>query len=156
LEEIIQNKNAKANVVQPSNKNPVMAEAGKKAAQVKATAVYSIDEHFKGKTKAIQELMHSIGEFVVGLDTAIEEVPKKLYIAYKASQNIVCMEAKNKNIRLFVKLKPAEVIDAPNSFRDVSQIGHYGTGESEFTVSTIAEFEEIKKYIELAYNKVGG
>lgn len=27
---------------------------------------------------------------------------------------------------------------------------------SEFTISTVEEFEEIKKYIELAYNKVGG
>jgi predicted transport protein len=156
LEEVLHNKNTKVNVAQTSNKNPVMVEAGKKAAQVRATAVYSVDEHFAGKTKEIQELMHSIGEFVIGLDSAIEEVPKKFYIAYKSSQNIVCMEAKTKNIKLFVKLKPAEVIDAPKSFRDVSKIGHYGTGESEFTVSTIEGFEEIKKYIELAYNKVGG
>jgi len=156
LEEVLHNKNTKVNVAQTSNKNPVMVEAGKKAAQVRATAVYSVDEHFEGKTKEIQELMHSIGEFVIGLDSAIEEVPKKFYIAYKSSQNIVCMEAKTKNIKLFVKLKPAEVIDAPKSFRDVRKIGHYGTGESEFTVSTIEGFEEIKKYIELAYNKVGG
>lgn len=27
---------------------------------------------------------------------------------------------------------------------------------SEFTISTVEEFEGIKKYIELAYNKVGG
>jgi len=156
LEEILHKKNTTVNVAQASNKNPVMVEAGKKAAQVRATAVYSIDEHFQGKTKEIQELMYSIQEFVIGLDSAIEEVPKKYYIAYKASQNIVCMEAKNKSIKLFVKLKPVEVIEAPQYFRDVSKIGHYGTGESEFTISTIEEFEEIKKYIELAYNKVGG
>ncbi len=156
LEEVLHNKATKANVAQISNKNPVMVEAGKKAAQVRATAIYSIEEHFYGKTKEIKELMHCIQEFVTGLDSAIEEVPKKFYIAYKASQNIVCMEAKSKNIKLFVKLKPAEVIEAPKSFRDVSKIGHYGTGESEFTVSTVEGFEEIKKYIELAYNKVGG
>ncbi len=156
LEEVLHNKNTTANVAQSSNKNPVMVEAGKKAAQVRGTAVYNIEEHFERKSKEIQELMHSIREFVTGLDSAIEEVPKKLYIAYKSSQNIVCMEAKSKNIKLFVKLKPVEVEEPPQSFRDVSKIGHYGTGESEFTVSTIEEFEEIKKYIELAYNKVGG
>ena len=156
LEEVLHNKNTTSNVAQSSNKNPVMVEAGKKAAQVRATAVYNIEEHFERKSKEIQELMHSIREFVTGLDSAIEEVPKKFYIAYKSSQNIVCMEAKSKNIKLFVKLKPVEVEEPPQSFRDVSKIGHYGTGESEFTVSTIEEFEEIKKYIELAYNKVGG
>ena len=133
-----------------------MVEAGKKAAQVRATAIYTIDEHFEGKSKKIQELMHSIREFVTGLDSAIEEVPKKYYIAYKASQNIVCMEAKSKNIKLFVKLKPSEVVEPPKSYRDVSEIGHFGTGEVEFTISTSEQFEEIKKYIELSYNKFGG
>ncbi len=156
LEEVLHNTKATSPVSQSSDKNPVMVEAGKKAALVRATATYTIDEHFEGKSKDIQELMYGIREFVTGLDTAIEEVPKKFYIAYKASQNIVCMEAKSKNIKLFVKLKPSEAIEPPKSFRDVSKIGHYGTGEVEFTISTLEEFEEIKKYIEQAYNKVGG
>jgi len=156
LEEVLHNKNSTVNISQSSSKNPVMVEAGKKAAQVRATAIYTIEEHFERKSKEIQGLMHSIREFITGLDSAIEEVPKKYYIAYKISQNIVCMEAKSKNIKLFVKLKPSEVIEASEFFRDVSKIGHFGTGESEFTISTVEEFEEIKKYIELAYNKVGG
>jgi predicted transport protein len=133
-----------------------MVEAGKKAAQVRATAIYTLEEHFEGKSKNIQELMHEIREFITGLDSAIEEVPKKFYIAYKSSKNIVCMESKSKNIKLFVKLKPSEIIEPPKSYRDVSKIGHYGTGEVEFTISMPEEFEETKKYIELAYNKVGG
>lgn len=156
LEEVLQNTKATSAVSQSSNKNPVMVEAGKKAAQVRATAIYTLEEHFEGKSKEIQELMHSIREFVTGLDSAIEEVPKKLYIAYKSSQNIVCMEAKSKTIKLCVKLKPSEVVEPPMSYRDVSKIGHYGTGDSEFTISTPEDFEETKKYIELAYNKVGG
>lgn len=65
-------------------------------------------------------------------------------------------KAKSKNIKLFVKLKPSEVLEPPKCYRDVSRIGHYGTGEIEFTISTPEEFEQIKKYIELAYNKVDG
>jgi len=156
LEEVLHNTKSTSTVSQSSNKNPIMVEAGKKAAQVRATAIYTIDEHFEGKSKEIQELMHGIREFVTGLDSAIEEVPKKYYIAYKASQNIVCMEAKNKNVKLFVKLKPSEVIEPPKSYRDVSEIGHFGTGAVEFTISTSEQFEEIKKYIELSYNKFGG
>jgi predicted transport protein len=156
MEEVLHNTKSTTVISQSSNKNPVMVEAGKKAAQVRATAIYTLDEHFEGKSKDIQELMHEIREFVTGLDSAIEEVPKKYYIAYKSSKNIVCMEAKSKNIKLFVKLKPSEVLEPPKSYRDVSEIGHYGTGEVEFTISTPEEFEETKKYIELAYNKVGG
>ncbi len=143
-------------ISQLSNKNPIMVEAGKKAAQVRATATYTLEEHFEGKSKEIQELMHEIREFVTGLDSSIEEVPKKFYIAYKSSKNIVCMEAKSRNIKLFLKLKPSDIFNPPSCYRDVSEIGHYGTGEVEFTISTSDEFNEIKKYIELAYNKVGG
>lgn len=156
LEEVLHSTKATTAISQSSDKNPVMVEAGKKAAQVRATATYTLEEHFEGKSKEIQELMHEIREFVTGLDSAIEEVPKKFYIAYKSSKNIVCMEAKSRNIKLFVKLKPSEVTEPPKSYRDVSRIGHYGTGEVEFTISTPEEFEETKKYIELAYNKVGG
>lgn len=156
LEEVLHNTKSITVISQSSNKNPVMVEAGKKAAQVRATTTYTLDEHFKGKSKEIQELMHEIREFVTGLDSAIEEVPKKFYIAYKSSKNIACMEAKSRNIKLFVKLKPSAVLEPPKSYRDVSKIGHYGTGEVEFTISTPEELEEIKKYIELAYNKVGG
>lgn len=156
LEEVFHNTKPTTTVTTETDKNPVMVEAGKKAALVRATATYTFDEHLEGKSKQIQELIYSIREFVTGLDTAIEEVPKKFYVAYKASQNIVCMEAKNKNIKLFVKLKPSDVSEPPNGFRDVSNIGHYGTGDVEFTISTAEEFEEVKKYIELAYNKVGG
>jgi len=156
LEEVLHNTKSATVISQSSNKNPVMVEAGKKAAQVRATATYTLEEHFEGKPKEILEIMHEVREFVTDLDSAIDEVPKKYYIAYKSSKNIVCMEAKSKNIKLFVKLKPSEVLDPPKCYRDVSKIGHYGTGEVEFTISTSEEFNQIKKYIELAYNKVGG
>jgi len=157
LEEVFHNtKVTSSGMPTESGKNPVMVEAGKKAAQVRATATYTFKEHLEGKTKQIQELAHSIREFDTGLDLSIEEVPKKFYVAYKASQNIVCMEVKSKNIKLFLKLKSTEITDAPNCYRDVSNIGHYGTGDVEFTVSSLDKFDEIKKYIELAYNKVGG
>ena len=66
------------------------------------------------------------------------------------------MEVKGKNIKLFVKLEPSDIIDPPSSYRDVSYIGHYGTGDAEFVISSSEEFNAIKKYIEMAYNKIGG
>ncbi len=153
LEEIFHNTRPGTIVPESPEKNPIMVEAGKKAARARATATYTFDEHLKGKSKQIQDLAHSIRQFVTGLDSSIEEVPKKFYVAYKAAQNIMCMEIKSKNIKIFVKLKPADVSEPPKSFRDVTNIGHYGTGDVEFTVSTQKEFEEIKKYIEQAYNR---
>ena len=38
---------------------------------------------------AIKELAERVEEFLASLDPSMEEVPKKFYIAYKISQNIV-------------------------------------------------------------------
>jgi len=113
-------------------KDPVMIAAGKKAARTRAGAHYTLDEHFQGRTKA------------------------KFYIAYKVSQNIVCMDVQKKNILLYLKLPPADVKPAPDNYRNVSKIGHYGTGDVELAVKTEAQFEAAKRFIEMAYNKVGG
>lgn len=155
LEEVFQATRLPASV-SADGKNPVMVEAGKKAAQVRATATYTFEEHLKGKPKAIQSLMYGIREYMLGLDPAVEEVPKKFYIAYKISQNIVCAEVHGKRIKLFVKLSKSDVKAPPKSYRDVTSIGHYGTGDTEFTITTEAQFEEVKPFIGLAYNKVGG
>ncbi len=158
LEEVFQATRVTSSPIltQRNGKNPVMVEAGRKAAQVRATATYEFEEHLKGKPAHIQALMHSIREFIVGLDPAVEEVPKKFYVAYKISQNIVCMEPQSRNIKLFLKLSIADIESPPRFYRDVSQIGHYGTGDTEFTICSDAEFEQVKPFIELAYNKIGG
>ena len=66
------------------------------------------------------------------------------------------MEVKNRNIKLYVKLKPSDISEPPKSFRDVSNIAHWGTGDVEFTIFSQEEFDGVKKYIEAAYNKIGG
>jgi predicted transport protein len=38
----------------------------------------------------------------------------------------------------------------------LERAGHYGTGDVEFTVSSESEFESVKEFISMAYNKVGG
>lgn len=137
-------------------KNPIMVEAGKKAALTRATATYTFDERLEGKSDEIQDLTATIREFIIDLDESIEEVPKKFYVAYKISQNIACMEVKGRNIKLFLKLKPSDIPEGTKNYRDVTSIGHYGTGDAEFTVSSEVEFESIKDFIVMAYNKVGG
>ncbi len=66
------------------------------------------------------------------------------------------MEVKNRDVKLFVKLNPEAVQKPPATFRDVSTIGHYGTGDCEFTLRNLGDLEEAKPFIEMAYNKMGG
>ncbi len=93
---------------------------------------------------------------MLGLDPAMEESPKKNYIAYKISQNIVCMEVQQKKVLLFLKLDPSKLDNLPDYARDVSQIGHFGTGNLEISVKHEDDLHNALKYCEMAYQKVGG
>lgn len=160
LEEVFQasSRNSPTSTQPTANtlKNPIMVEAGKKAALTRATGIYTFEERLDGKSKEISDLAFTVKEFILDLDPSIEEVPKKFYVAYKSSQNIVCVEVQAKNIKLFLKLSNGDVPEGTSKYRDVSGIGHYGTGDAEFTIQSIQDFENVKSFIVHAYNKVGG
>ncbi len=139
-----------------SNKNPVMVEAGKKAALTRKTATYTLEEHFENLDENILELFNTIRDYIVTIDSSIEETPKKNYIAYKTSQNFACLQTYKKKLTLFLKLDANEVNPMPKQGRDVSEIGHFGTGDFELIIKDLADFEETKHLINEAYKNIGG
>lgn len=138
------------------DKNPTMIEAGKKAAITRKTATYTFEEHEKKLNKNLIELHHQIREFIVNLDNSVEETPKQNYIAYKTSQNFVCLESQKRKMLLFLKIKPDDIDKMPIQARDVRNIGHFGTGDIEFTISSADDFETVKPYIIQSLNNIGG
>jgi predicted transport protein len=151
IEEVYQRVHAGA------GKDPTMVAAGKKAAATAATASYTFEEHLEGKPERIRKLAEAVREFVLGLDSAVEEAPKKFYVAYRSAQNIACVEIQKRKLNVFVKLAPEDVPEPrPSTYRDVTRIGHFGTGDTEFTVASEEDLEVAMPYIELSYQKVGG
>ena len=138
------------------SKNPVMVEAGKKAALTRKTATYTLEEHFENLDENILELFNTIRDYIVSIDSSIEETPKKNYIAYKTSQNFACLQTYKKKLTLFLKLDANEVNPMPKQGRNVSEIGHFGTGNFELIIKDLADFEETKLLINEAYKNIGG
>jgi predicted transport protein len=138
-----------------SGKNSVMVAAGRKAAVTRVTGIYNFEQHIDGKSQSVQNIALALQEYMQKLDPAIEEVPKKLYVAYRTSQNIACAEIQKQKILLFLKLDPKANTGPKNISRDVSKIGHFGTGDLEVTLRTLADFEDAKPFIVLAYQAVG-
>jgi predicted transport protein len=156
LEEVFQKVISSSPEISTSSKSPIMIAAGKKAALTKATGTYNFEQHISGKSEKVREMVFDIKDYIMNLDSAMEEVPKKFYVAYKISQNITCMEIKTQKIVLWLKLNPKEISKLPNIARDVSNIGHYGTGDLQITVSSPRDIEIAKEFINAAYQKVGG
>lgn len=156
FEEVFQASVGSSPSASSDGKDPVMVEAGKKAAKTRQTATYTFDEHLEDKPQKIQDLALQIQEFVTDLDPSIEEVPKKHYVAYKGAQNIVCVHLQKKRVQLYVKVDPKSLEEMPDIGRDVTDIGTYGTGDLELSVSKESDLGTAKPYIEMAYQEVGG
>lgn len=137
-------------------KNPVMVEAGRKAAITRKTGVYSVEEHLKILSGSLLELFNTVRDYIISLDTSIEETPKKDYIAYKTSQNFVCLESRKNKLLLYLKINPEEIQPLPPQGRDVRNIGHFGTGDFELTLKDLKDFEGTKHLISKSLKNIGG
>jgi len=141
--------------IEPKDKNPVMVSAGKKAALTRQTGSYTFEEHLENCDDSFKKTLLDLQEFILSINETVEEVPKKFYIAYKVSQNFVCVEAKKNRLLLFLKINPKD-IEMPKNGRDVSNIGHYGTGDLELTISNFDELESSKELIKKSFENIGG
>ena len=47
-------------------------------------------------------------------------------------------------------------IEIPSIARDVTDVGHYGTGDFELTITNDEELEVAKEYIFKSYENIGG
>ena len=137
-------------------KNPVMVAAGKKAAMTRATGSYTFDAHINGADGSVKDVVLDLRDYIMSLDEAVEESPKKFYVAYKVSQNFVCLEVKKNKVILYLKLDATEVKTMPTNARDVRDIGHYGTGDFELSIRTPEEAESAHEYIKMSFERVGG
>ncbi len=139
-----------------NNKNPVMVAAGKKAALTRATGSYTFEEHINAVNAVIKDIVLDLRDYIMGLDESVEESPKKFYVAYKVTQNFVCMEVKKNKVVLYLKLNASEIKSMPKNARNVEGVGHYGTGDFELSLQTQEEAESAREFIRMSFERVGG
>ena len=101
-------------------------------------------------------LFEQTRSFILAQGDDIIEKPLKLYVAFRRLKNFVCMSLISKqdpHVFLTLKLDP-ETVDLEKGFsRDVSNIGHWGTGDLEIVLRSPADFIKAKALIERAYQE---
>lgn len=91
--------------------------------------------------------------YLVALGDDVQETTLQLYIAFKRIKNFACVEFRptTNKILIFVKVDPSTVQIEPGFTRDVSKVGHFGTGDLEITLNTVNDFERAMPLIERSY-----
>jgi predicted transport protein len=102
---------------------------------------------------AMTDRFEALRAFLTALGDDVQERTLRFYIAFKRIKNFACVEFRptGGKILVFVKVNPAEVAIEPGFTRDVSQVGHFGTGDLEITLSKPEDLERAKPLIQRSY-----
>ncbi len=114
---------------------------------------YDEAHHIKGKPREIIEIYTEIKKFCLVLDPdAVIAKPMKLVIGFYINKRVFCSILLRKSlIRIWLKLKYKQLSSPPEFARDVSKIGHWGTGDLELGVTDVGQLPRVKDLIRQSY-----
>lgn len=116
----------------------------------------TVGEKVQQASDDLLRLFEELNEFILSLGDDIQKKELKYYFAYKRIQNFACVyiTPDKGEIRIYLKIDPDELEAMPEIGRDVTDTGHYGTGDLELTLSDEDDLEISKEHIELSYEGV--
>jgi len=137
-----------------------LREKGKKADKAEKEEsvdlpVYSLEGHLKGKPQAIRTLFDDLREHIFGMDTegAIIEKANKHYMVYKHGKNFCEIWIQNSQLKLWLDIPISDIDDPFSLAKDVSNVGHWGTGEIEVNLENESQLDKVMSLVEQAYQQ---
>ena len=79
-------------------------------------------------------------------------VPVKQYIGFKLQKRVVTdLEIQRKQLKVRINLKKGQLDDPKGLFRDVSEVGHWGIGDYEATITENEDLDYLMSLIKQSY-----
>jgi predicted transport protein len=116
-------------------------------------AVYTLEDHLSRKPENIVELFQAMRERILNLaeEGEVAEKANKMYIGYKHGKNFCEIRLQSQALLIWLDLPFNELEDPEHLGRDVTKIGHYGTGQVELKIADIADVDKIMSLIEQSF-----
>lgn len=112
----------------------------------------SVAEIYAELSPGMLELLATVEAHIFSLGDDVQRKELKLYYAYRRLKNFATLVLQKGRLLLFLHLPPdSEAL--PVNARDVSQVGHWGTGDIELSISNQTEFDLAKPLILKAYER---
>lgn len=100
----------------------------------------------------LTELLASLEDYVLSLGDDVQRKELRLYVAFKRLKNFATVVAQKNRLLLYLHLDPASLGSLPANARDVSQQGHWGTGDLELSLTSLADLDMAKPLILDSYH----
>jgi uncharacterized protein with ParB-like and HNH nuclease domain/predicted transport protein len=124
--------------------------------KTKATAAtaYTLDDH-PVLAGSIRPLFDELRKRVQNLDAGVHEEVRKQYIAYKLDSNFVEVVPLASELKLYLDISSEELNDPLGLARDVSTVGHWGTGSVEVRLKAFEQLEDVMALVRHAFELQG-
>lgn len=113
----------------------------------------TVSEYLAQAKVELRDLFESLKAFLMAMGDDVQMNTLKYYIAFKRLKNFACVEISPSvgKVVVYVKVPPDSIELREGFTRDVTHIGHYGTGNLEITISTPADLEDAKPLLIQSY-----
>lgn len=123
----------------------------------KRERVYGLDVHNLYLQGELLNLFQELRKRILNLDASVQEEIKRRYIAYKTEgTNFVDIIPQKKQLLLSLKIPISEVKDSKIVCRDVSEVGRWGNGTIEATLSSVDDIDYAMDLIHQSFDKQKG
>jgi predicted transport protein len=102
---------------------------------------------------ALRDLFEAVRQYLAGLGDDVQVKELKNYIAFKRLKNFTCAEIypQVKVVTLYLRLDPTTIELEEGFSRDVTKIGHFGTGNLELSLKNMDDFARAQPLLRKAY-----
>ena len=102
---------------------------------------------------AMTDRFEALRAYLLALGDDVQEATLRFYIAFKRIKNFACVEFRptTGKILVYVKVDPSAVPLEPGFTRDVSSVGHFGTGNLEITLTEPEDLDRAMPLIKRSY-----
>lgn len=121
---------------------------GKK--QVQRTAAQALEK----ASVQLTDLFDALDEQLSAFGDDVSRGDQKYYFAYRRLRNFACVEPKTStnSLTVFLKIDPKTVALEKGFTRDVSEIGHYGTGNLEVVIRSQEDLKRAMPLLQRSYD----
>lgn len=118
------------------------------------TKIKTVSNYLEQSNKHLIDRFEALKLYMLALGDDVQVKILKHYIAFKRIKNFACLEVhpQSDKILLYLKVDPKHVELQSGFTRDVSNIGHYGTGDLEVIITSDEDFEKAKHFINMSYD----
>lgn len=113
----------------------------------------SLEEQLDAATNEIRDLYDKAASHLNSLGDDIQQKQLKLYTAFLRLKNFACLIAYPTRLILMLKVEPSSVDLEEGFTRDVTSIGHWGTGDLEVSLRTAKDLERAKILMQRSYDE---